>query len=194
VESKELLTAKLAREASQGKDENATATEREPRAEAPTVELSKVVPHIKALEHAIKNLKEHQGDLGKIQVSVSAAQNQVTKSVNIRKKDLAETIALLKYIRTQVPYAKFRFDEVVTQLPAIDDALKKIVGLHERNDLLNDARNSLGALRNALDSSLGAALARNDTYPLLDAIGALIKTGPTGTNLNDIAIALKYRG
>ncbi len=39
-----------------------------------------------------------------------------------------------------------------------------------------------------------AALARNDSYPLLDAINALIKTGPTGTNLNDIAIGIKYRG
>ena len=39
-----------------------------------------------------------------------------------------------------------------------------------------------------------AALARNDAYPLLDAIGALIKIGPTGTNLNDIAIGLRYRG
>jgi hydroxypyruvate reductase len=39
-----------------------------------------------------------------------------------------------------------------------------------------------------------AALARNDSYPLLEAIGALIKTGPTGTNLNDIAVGLKYRG
>ena len=39
-----------------------------------------------------------------------------------------------------------------------------------------------------------AALARNDTYPLLEAIGALIKTGPTGTNLNDIAVGLRYRG
>ncbi len=39
-----------------------------------------------------------------------------------------------------------------------------------------------------------AALARNDAYPLLDAIGALIKIGPTGTNLNDIALGLKYRG
>jgi len=39
-----------------------------------------------------------------------------------------------------------------------------------------------------------AALARNDAYPLLDAIGALIKIGPTGTNLNDIAVGLKYRG
>jgi len=39
-----------------------------------------------------------------------------------------------------------------------------------------------------------AALARNDSYPLLDAVGALIKTGPTGTNLNDIVLGLKYRG
>ena len=38
-----------------------------------------------------------------------------------------------------------------------------------------------------------SALARNDAYPLLDAIGALIRTGPTGTNLNDIAVGLKYR-
>ncbi|MCH7609894.1 MAG: DUF4147 domain-containing protein [Chloroflexi bacterium] len=39
-----------------------------------------------------------------------------------------------------------------------------------------------------------AALARNDAYPLLEAVGALIKTGPTGTNLNDIVLGLKYRG
>jgi hydroxypyruvate reductase len=39
-----------------------------------------------------------------------------------------------------------------------------------------------------------SALARNDAYPLLDAIRALIKIGPTGTNLNDIAIGIKYRG
>ena len=38
------------------------------------------------------------------------------------------------------------------------------------------------------------ALARNDSYPLLEAVGALIKTGPTGTNLNDIVLGLKYRG
>ena len=45
-----------------------------------------------------------------------------------------------------------------------------------------------------LGLSPDAALARNDAYPLLEGIGALIKTGPTGTNLNDIAVGLKYRG
>ena len=45
-----------------------------------------------------------------------------------------------------------------------------------------------------LGFSSDAALALNDAYPLLDGIGALIKTGPTGTNLNDIAVGLKYSG
>lgn len=31
---------------------------------------------------------------------------------------------------------------------------------------------------------------RNDTYPLFEALGDLIKTGPTGTNVNDIRIIL----
>ena len=33
-------------------------------------------------------------------------------------------------------------------------------------------------------------LARHDAYPALDAIGALIRTGPTGTNVADLAIGL----
>ena len=33
-------------------------------------------------------------------------------------------------------------------------------------------------------------LADNNAYPLLDAIGALLHTGPTGTNVNDIAVLL----
>lgn len=39
---------------------------------------------------------------------------------------------------------------------------------------------------------LVAALADNDAYPCLDRLGALIRTGPTGTNLNDIAVGLVY--
>jgi hydroxypyruvate reductase len=35
-----------------------------------------------------------------------------------------------------------------------------------------------------------AALARNDSYRFFQAAGGLIRTGPTGTNVNDIAIAL----
>jgi hydroxypyruvate reductase len=34
-------------------------------------------------------------------------------------------------------------------------------------------------------------LDNNDAYNGLDALGALIKTGPTGTNVNDIAVILR---
>ena len=34
------------------------------------------------------------------------------------------------------------------------------------------------------------ALRRHNSYPALDAVGALLKTGPTGTNVNDLVIAL----
>jgi glycerate-2-kinase len=37
-----------------------------------------------------------------------------------------------------------------------------------------------------------AALARNDSYPLLEALHALIHSGPTGTNLNDLVVGLAY--
>jgi hydroxypyruvate reductase len=37
---------------------------------------------------------------------------------------------------------------------------------------------------------LEAALARNDAYHALAALGALIRTGPTGTHVNDIGVAL----
>lgn len=35
-----------------------------------------------------------------------------------------------------------------------------------------------------------AALRENNTYPALKQIGGLIMTGPTGTNVNDVAVAL----
>ncbi|HEC36064.1 MAG TPA: glycerate kinase, partial [Anaerolineae bacterium] len=35
-------------------------------------------------------------------------------------------------------------------------------------------------------------LARNDAYPLLAALGDLILTGPTGTNVNDLAFVLAF--
>lgn len=38
----------------------------------------------------------------------------------------------------------------------------------------------------------GAALHENDAYPPLQATGSLIRTGPTGTNLNDVVIGLIY--
>lgn len=38
--------------------------------------------------------------------------------------------------------------------------------------------------------SAAAALAENDAYPALNAVGGLIITGPTGTNVNDVALVL----
>ncbi len=35
-----------------------------------------------------------------------------------------------------------------------------------------------------------AALADNDSYPALDSCGALLRTGPTGTNVNDLLVLL----
>lgn len=35
-----------------------------------------------------------------------------------------------------------------------------------------------------------AALRENNTYPALKQIGGFIMTGPTGTNVNDVAVAL----
>ena len=42
--------------------------------------------------------------------------------------------------------------------------------------------------RNGWD--VGAVLADNDAYHALKSIGGLIMTGPTGTNVNDAAVAL----
>ena len=38
--------------------------------------------------------------------------------------------------------------------------------------------------------SAAVALAENDAYPALNAVGGLIMTGPTGTNVNDVAVLL----
>lgn len=40
------------------------------------------------------------------------------------------------------------------------------------------------------EQSAAAALAENDAYPALNAVGGLIITGPTGTNVNDVAVLL----
>ena len=37
---------------------------------------------------------------------------------------------------------------------------------------------------------VAAALNENDAYPLLDAIGGLVRTGPTGTNVGDLQVLL----
>jgi hydroxypyruvate reductase len=44
----------------------------------------------------------------------------------------------------------------------------------------------------ALGLEARQALEAHDTYPFLNSIGALLLTGPTGTNLNDLVIGLRY--
>ena len=51
---------------------------------------------------------------------------------------------------------------------------------------------SLAALA-AAGQQLQAALADNDAYRALKAVGGLLVTGPTGTNVNDAALALLRR-
>ena len=42
----------------------------------------------------------------------------------------------------------------------------------------------------ALGLDVDRALARCDAHPLLDAIGGLLVTGPTGTNVADLRVVL----
>ena len=51
-----------------------------------------------------------------------------------------------------------------------------------------------GTIERACSRSLDArqALEAHDTYPLLEAANALLLTGPTGTNLNDLVVGLTY--
>ena len=41
------------------------------------------------------------------------------------------------------------------------------------------------------EASGADALARADAYPWLDARGALVKSGPTGTNVADLMVVIK---
>jgi glycerate-2-kinase len=46
------------------------------------------------------------------------------------------------------------------------------------------------AAARAAGADLREALARNDAYPALERIGALIRTGPTGTNVADVVVGI----
>jgi glycerate-2-kinase len=47
-----------------------------------------------------------------------------------------------------------------------------------------------GSLGAGASARRDAALAGNDAYPLLDGLGALVRTGPTGTNVGDLMVLL----
>jgi glycerate 2-kinase len=42
----------------------------------------------------------------------------------------------------------------------------------------------------AAPEQIARVLAQNDSYPLLDALGALVRSGPTGTNVGDLQVLL----
>jgi hydroxypyruvate reductase len=50
---------------------------------------------------------------------------------------------------------------------------------------------TLVARARARGLDLETALARTDSHPVLDALGALVRTGPTGTNVSDLVVALR---
>ena len=50
----------------------------------------------------------------------------------------------------------------------------------------------LPGMARSLGLDLDAALEANNAYPVLQAVGALIHTGPTGTNLNDLVVGLAF--
>jgi hydroxypyruvate reductase len=51
---------------------------------------------------------------------------------------------------------------------------------------------SMVAQAQELGLDIQAALQRNDAYPLLGALDALIRTGPTGTNVCDLALVIAF--
>ncbi|MCR5663815.1 MAG: hypothetical protein K6G17_02935 [Oscillospiraceae bacterium] len=71
---------------------------------------------------------------------------------------------------------------------------KRLAGLEAPGVFADDGdrgRLAVGHLRRrAAGFDLNAVLKNNDAYHALKAIDGLIVTGPTGTNVNDIAIAL----
>lgn len=70
------------------------------------------------------------------------------------------------------------------------DGLRILVAGTDGTDGPTDAAGALVDGQTWKDSG-AAALERADAYPWLDAHGALIKTGPTGTNVADLLIAIK---
>ena len=69
-------------------------------------------------------------------------------------------------------------------------------------DGLDGPTNAAGAIIDASTAATGRALgldpaahlANNDSHTFLDAVGALVRTGPTRTNVNDLVMVLRDRG
>lgn len=76
------------------------------------------------------------------------------------------------------------------------ERMRTVIGLGtDGTDGPTDAAGAIAredTVRRAAERGLDADdyLARNDSYPFFDALGDLIRTGPTGTNVADVVIAL----
>jgi len=57
-------------------------------------------------------------------------------------------------------------------------------------DGLTDAAGGIADSQTVDDETAAAALADNDAYAVLEAAGALVRTGPTGTNVNDLRVVV----
>lgn len=81
---------------------------------------------------------------------------------------------------------------------ALDGAGREIVLLSGGTDGLDGPTDAAGAWATPRTAQRARALgldpadhlARNDAYPLLDALGQLVRTGPTHTNVMDVQVAL----
>ena len=78
------------------------------------------------------------------------------------------------------------------------DGLREVIALSAGTDGTDGPTDAAGALADGttlarartLGLDAASALARNDSYPFFDALGDLIRTGPTGTNVMDVRLLL----
>jgi glycerate 2-kinase len=82
------------------------------------------------------------------------------------------------------------------ELEAIPDALVLTLAT-DGIDGPTDAAGALVTTKTAAKirergSDPAEAMSRHDSHHALDAVGALIRTGPTGTNVNDVAVAIRF--
>ncbi|KKF39088.1 hypothetical protein FK85_31300, partial [Halorubrum saccharovorum] len=71
-----------------------------------------------------------------------------------------------------------------------------VASVDDRRDRRPDRRaGAIATRRRSTPTPLVDAFDRHDAYPLLDDASALLRTGPTGTNVNDLrAIVVEKRG
>lgn len=91
------------------------------------------------------------------------------------------------------------FLDALKERPELHGRIAFLSGATDGNDGPTDAAGGIAdaqALQTAAsrELDLAAALGRNDSYPVLEACGALLKTGPTNTNVCDIQITLALPG